>query len=68
MIYSRILLVAFSILAVMYYTTVAGQLFGKWRITKRDFKFLYLCIPFYYWVVSQEKKKKKNKTLKNKKL
>lgn len=36
---------------------VIGQLFGKWKITNREIKFSYLCIPFYYWIVSQEKKK-----------
>lgn len=40
-----------------------GQLFGKWKITNREIKFSLLCIPFYYWMVSQEEKKQvKRKT------
>lgn len=57
MIYARVLLAAFVVLAVIYYVMVIGQLFGKWKITNREIKFSYLCIPFYYWMVSQEEKK-----------
>lgn len=63
MIYARVLLAAFVVLAVIYYVMVIGQLFGKWKITNREIKFSYLCIPFYYWMVSQEEKKRvKRKT------
>lgn len=57
MIYARVLLAAFVVLAVIYYVMVIGQLFGKWKITDREIKFSLLCIPFYYWMVSQEEKK-----------
>lgn len=57
MIYARVLLLAFIVLAVIYYIMVIGQLFGKWKITNREIKFSCLCIPFYYWMVSQEEKK-----------
>lgn len=63
MIYARVLLAAFVVLAVIYYVMVIGQLFGKWKITNREIKFSLLCIPFYYWMVSQEEKKRvKRKT------
>lgn len=63
MIYARVLLAAFVVLAVIYYVMVIGQLFGKWKITNREIKFSLLCIPFYYWMVSQEEKKQvKRKT------
>ena len=45
MIYARVLLAAFVVLAVIYYVMVIGQLFGKWKITNREIKFSYLCIP-----------------------
>lgn len=57
MIYARVLLLAFIVLAVIYYIMVIGQLFSKWKITNREIKFSFLCIPFYYWMVSQEEKK-----------
>lgn len=57
MIYARVLLLAFIVLAVIYYIMVIGQLFDKWKITNREIKFSCLCIPFYYWMVSQEEKK-----------
>lgn len=68
MIYARVLLAAFVVLAVIYYVMVIGQLFGKWKITNREIKFSLLCIPFYYWMVSQEEKKqvKEKLTLKKK--
>jgi hypothetical protein len=63
MIYARVLLAAFVVLVVIYYVMVIGQLFGKWKITHREIKFSLLCIPFYYWMVSQEEKKQvKRKT------
>lgn len=63
MIYARVLLAAFVVLVVIYYVMVIGQLFGKWKITNREIKFSLLCIPFYYWMVSQEEKKQvKRKT------
>ena len=63
MIYARVLLAASVVLAVIYYVMVIGQLFGKWKITNREIKFSYLCVLFYYWMVSQEEKKQvKRKT------
>jgi hypothetical protein len=69
MIYARVLLFAFIVLAVIYYVMVIGQLYGKWRVTNREIKFINLCIPFYYWMVSQEEKqvKKKKTNIKKKK-
>ena len=68
MIYARVLLAAFVVLAVIYYVMVIGQLFGKWKITNREIKFSYLCVPFYYWMVSQEEKKQvKRKKIGNQK-
>lgn len=57
MIYARVLLAAFVVLAVIYYVMAIGQLFGKWKITNRGIKFSYLCVLFYYWMVSREEKK-----------
>ena len=63
MTYAGVLPAAFAVLAVIYYIMVIGQLFGKWKITNREIKFSYLCVPFYYWMVSQEEKKQvKRKT------
>lgn len=42
MIYARVLLAAFVVLAVIYYVMVIGQLFGKWKITNREIKFSLL--------------------------
>lgn len=68
MIYARVLLAAFVVLAVIYYVMVIGQLFGKWKITNREIRFSLLCIPFCYWMVSQEEKRqvKEKPTLKKK--
>lgn len=67
MIYARVLLLAFIVLAVIYYIMVIGQLFGKWKITNREIKFSCLCIPFYYWMVSQEEKKQVKRKINTKK-
>lgn len=61
MIYARILLGAFVLLALIYYSMVVGHLFGAWKITRRQITFAKLCIPFYYWAVSQETKKQPTK-------
>lgn len=63
MIYARLLLGAFILLAIIYYAMVVGQLFGAWKITQRPITFAKLCIPFYYWAVSQTTNKPKNKKL-----
>lgn len=54
MIYARIILGAFILLASIYYAMVLGQLFGVCKITQRQITFTKLCIPFYYWIVSQK--------------
>lgn len=58
MIYTKIILTAFLILAFIYYVMVVGQLLGAIKVTNRQIKFVNLCIPFYYWIVSQNPKKK----------
>ncbi len=62
MIYARIILGAFILLAVIYYSMVVGQLWGAWKITRRPITFSKLCIPFYYWIVSQTVNKPKQKS------
>lgn len=62
MIYARLLLGAFIVLALIYYVMVIGQLFGAWKITQRPITFAKLCMPFYYWMVSQKINKPTNKT------
>lgn len=57
MIYTRFLLIAVMVLLFIYYIMVVGQLFGAVKVTNRPIKFVNLCIPFYYWVVSQSPKK-----------
>lgn len=57
MIYTRFISIAIVILAFIYYVMVIGQLFGAWKVTNRPIKFANLCIPFYYWAVSQSPKK-----------
>lgn len=53
MIYTRFLLGAIIVLLIIYYVMIIGHLFNKWKITEREIEFYKLCIPFYYWVVSQ---------------
>lgn len=53
MLYARVILMVLLPLAAIYYAMVIGQLFGKWKITQRRITFAKLCVPFYYWVVSQ---------------
>lgn len=57
MIYARIILGAAILLAAIYNAMVIGQLFGAWKITQRQITFTKLCIPFYYWIVSQKANK-----------
>lgn len=51
MIYTRFILGAVVLLIIIYYLMVVGQLFGVWKITDREIKFINLVIPFYYWMV-----------------
>lgn len=62
MIYARLLLGAFILLALIYYAMVIGHLFGAWKITQRPITFAKLCVPFYYWTVSQKINKPKQKS------
>ena len=62
MIYTRIILCAFILLAFIYYVMIVGQLWGAWRITARKITFPKLCVPFYYWAVSQKVNKPKQKS------
>lgn len=64
MIYARILLAVLIPLAAIYYVMAVGQLFGKWKITRRRITFAKLCVPFYYWMVSQTIDKPKQKSQK----
>lgn len=57
MIYARIILMALIVLSLIYYGMIVGQLFGKWKITRRKLTLGRLCIPFYYWIVSQNSNK-----------
>lgn len=57
MIYTRFISIAVVVLAFIYYVMIVGQLFGGWKVTNRKIKFINLCIPFYYWIVSQNAKK-----------
>ncbi len=62
MIYARILLIALTVLAAIYYVMIVGHLFGKWKITQRSITFKKLCVPFFYWIVPQHiNKKQKSK-------
>ena len=54
MAYFRIITAIVVLLMTVYYAMVVGQLFGFWKITYRKISFIKLCIPFYYWVVSQK--------------
>lgn len=54
MIYARLILGAVILLAMIYYVMIVGQLFGVWKITQRQISFIKLCVPFYYWMVSQK--------------
>lgn len=60
MIYTRFILEAIVILIIIYYIMVVGHLFDRWKMTKREIKFSRLCVPFYYWIVSQEVKQETN--------
>lgn len=57
MIYTRLIMIALIVLMFIYYAMVIGQLSGWWKITNRKMKFVNLCVPFYYWVVSQNPKR-----------
>ena len=54
MAYFRIITAIVILLMAIYYSMVVGQLFGFWKITYRKISFIKLCIPFYYWMVSQK--------------
>lgn len=54
MAYFRIITAVVVILMLVYYAMIVGQLFGFWKITYRKILFIKLCIPFYYWIVSQK--------------
>ena len=54
MAYFRIITAVVVLLMAIYYVMVVGQLFGFWKITYRKISFIKLCIPFYYWMVSQK--------------
>lgn len=55
MAYFRVITAIIVVLMTVYYAMVVGQLFGFWKITNKEISFVKLCIPFYYWVVSQKK-------------
>lgn len=38
---------------------IIGHLFDAWKVTHRKITFTKLCIPFYYWAVSQSDNNKK---------
>lgn len=50
MLYTRVILVAFVVLLIIYYFMVIGQLFGGWKITNKKIKMSKLIVPFYYWM------------------
>lgn len=57
MIYTRLILIAVMVLLFIYYAMIVGQLAGWWKITNRKMHFVNLCVPFYYWIVSQNPKR-----------
>lgn len=59
MIYLRLLVTVFCCMTAIYYLMIVGHLFGVWKMTRRTVTFAKLCIPFYYWAVSQNNKNKK---------
>jgi hypothetical protein len=65
MIYTRFLMFIIIPLILLYYGMIAGQLFDLWKITNRNINFGNLCIPFYYWIVSQEPKSNNKKKTRN---
>lgn len=64
MIYSRLVMLAVIVLLVTYYIMIVLHQFGIIKITNKNVKFNKAVIPFYYWIVSQEKDS--SKTIKNK--
>ena len=55
MAYFRFITTIAVLLMFLYYAMIVGQLFGFWKITNKEISFVKLCIPFYYWIVSQKK-------------
>lgn len=60
MIYIRIIMSTLILLIIVYYVMIIGHLFGAWKITRHAVTFTKLCIPFYYWAVSQNINQKSN--------
>lgn len=54
MLYLRLIIGGTILLALIYYIMLVGQCFGLWKITMRELTFSKMCIPFYYWIVSQK--------------
>lgn len=54
MAYFRMITIVLVLLMATYYFTMVGHLLGFWKITYRKISFVKLCIPFYYWVVSEK--------------
>lgn len=54
MAYFRLITIVVVLLMFLYYTMIVGHLFGFWKITNKKVSFVKLCIPFYYWIVSQK--------------
>ena len=53
--YFRLLSIILVVLMLLYYGMIVGHLFGFWKITHKEIVFTKACIPFYYWIVSQQK-------------
>lgn len=58
MIYSRLIMAVLTALLMTYYVMIVLHLFKVIKITNRDVVFSKALIPFYYWIVSQNKEKK----------
>lgn len=58
MIYSRLIAAVLTVLLMAYYVMIVLHLFKVIKITNRDVTFGKALIPFYYWIVSQNKEKK----------
>lgn len=58
MVYSRLVMAVLIVLLMTYYVMIVLHLFKVIKITNRDVVFSKVLIPFYYWIVSQNKEKK----------
>lgn len=58
MVYSRLVMAVLTVLLMTYYVMIVLHLFKVIKITNRDVVFGKALIPFYYWIVSQNKEKK----------